>query len=226
MIRLVTPARFKLLHGARDAAGRVVRRDGVAPFGVRKQSTEPVEKLDERTLRFTISTAAVDRDRDMIAVEGWELAAFERNPVVLWAHQADTLPIGKAVDVTKAGDRLMSAVRFLPEEGYGTASQIADTVYRMARDGWLSATSVGFRPLSWDFTEDEARGANDWWPGVDFHTQELVELSIVTVPANPEALIEPDVIVEPEPVAEIAANYAEARARRRRRALAAIMGAH
>ena len=37
---------------------------------------------------------------------------------------------------------------------------------------------------------DKDRGADDWFPGIDFEEQELVELSIVTVPANPEALVD------------------------------------
>ena len=69
----------------------------------------------------------------------------------------------------------------------GKAVKEGDTA--VYADGFLSATSVGFRQLTWDFTEDEERGADDWWPGIVFHTQELVEFSIVTVPANPEALI-------------------------------------
>ena len=41
---------------------------------------------DSRDVRFTISTEVVDRDRDIIQTKGWDLASFEKNPVVLWAH--------------------------------------------------------------------------------------------------------------------------------------------
>ena len=67
----------------------------------------------------------------------------------------------------------------------------AEGIKQLCRSGFLFATSVGFRPLEWDFTEDEARGADDWFPGIDFHRHELMEFSIVSIPANPEALIEP-----------------------------------
>ena len=72
---------------------------------------------------------------------------------------------------------------------------MAESIYRLAQGGFLAATSVGFRPLKWEYTSDLARGADDWFPGIDFEQQELVEFSIVTVPANPEALIE-----QPDPV--------------------------
>jgi HK97 family phage prohead protease len=164
-------------------------------LGVRKSETIPPEVADDgdRTLRFTITTGAVDRDRDRINVAGWQFDAFRKNPVVLWAHDSRLLPLGKAIDLAASADRVSATVKFLPAEGFGEAGQFADTVYRMGKDGWLSATSVGFRPLKWDFTDDKDRGADDWWPGIDFHEQELVEFSICTVPANPEALIEPTV---------------------------------
>lgn len=212
----VTAFRFKNLHvdprGIRSKTGPVV--------GVRKEALEPVEVLDDRTLRFCISTGSVDRDLDLISVDGWQLDHFQKNPVVLWAHQAQALPIGKALDVSNRGDRLSAVVQFLPATGYGAASEFAEQVYGLARDGFLSATSVGFRPLRWDFTTDTARGAEDWWPGIDYHEQELVELSLCTVPANPEALIEPLLPEVTPPIVDLAALEA-ARAKRRRALLLA-----
>ena len=230
-MRIVSPRRFKLLAGERangaNGGRRLVRR--LAPLdelAVRKLTTEAVEPEGERTLRFVISTGIVDRDMDSINPQGWHLDDYKRNPVVLWAHDSFSLPIGKAVELSADGARLSSAVKFLPS-GYGEASDFADTVYRLARDGWLSATSVGFRPLAWDFTEDEARGAEGWWPGIDFHEQELMEFSLCCVPANPEALIEPGEMVEAgsdSPAIEPPAAGVSAmmRARRRRAALAAV----
>lgn len=188
MIEFLSALQFKQFHVKRP------RRAAAPLLGVRKEAIDKVEKLDERTLRFTISTAAVDRDLDKIDVAGWQLDNFARNPVVLWAHRADELPIGRAIDFGSDRQRLFSAVQFLPS-GYGSASDLAETIYRMAADGYLSATSVGFRPITWDFTADKDRGGDDWFPGIDFHEQELVELSIVAVPSNPEALIE--TLIEP-----------------------------
>lgn len=167
-----------------------------AVVGIRKQTIEGVEKLNGSRLGFTISTGAVDRDQDMINVKGWQLAHYLRNPVVLWSHRADELPIGKVTDIGNDERRLYAEVEFLPG-GYGAASDLADCICRMASDGYINATSVGFRPLKWDVTQDEARGANDWFPGIDFHEQELVELSLVSVPSNPEALIDGAIPIEP-----------------------------
>jgi HK97 family phage prohead protease len=222
-------AAWKRLHLKRLGRG-YVRRGGAALAGLRKHASGPVEKLDDRTLRFTVSTGAVDRDMDTVAPGGWDLAAFEKNPVVLWSHRADDPPIGKAIDFGADERRLFSAVRFLPD-GYGKASEIADTIYRMASDGWLAATSVGFRPVKWDFTTDVERGAEDWFPGIDYQRQELVEFSIVSVPSNPEALIEAPIepggddqgsanVIVPAPVQLVGYDPD----RRKRRARAAMLG--
>jgi HK97 family phage prohead protease len=221
---------FKTFHVKRGPTGAPLRlKDAGIVAGVRKQSIEAVEKVDDGTLRFTISTGAVDRDEDTIAVRGWQLDNFRKNPVVLWSHRADELPIGKVVDIGRDERRLHAAVKFLPG-GYGTASDLADVIHRLNLDGYLSATSVGFRPLQWDFTEDETRGADSWFPGIDFHEQELVELSLCCVPSNPEALIE-GIPIEPgggsqdtAPVISPAPVQLLELDRYRRRARAALLG--
>jgi HK97 family phage prohead protease len=230
-MKFVTAQAFKSFHVERSATGGPLRvKQPDIMLGVRKLATEAVEKIDDRTLHYTISTGAVDRDMDMIDVAGWKLDHYLKNPVVLWAHRADELPIGKTVDIGKDATKLHAAVRFLPS-GYGAASDLADCIYRLSLDGYLPATSVGFRPLSWDFTDDETRGADGWFPGIDFHEQELVELSMVSVPSNPEALIDGAIPITPgggdndsAPVITPAPVQVVAFDRYQRRARAALLG--
>lgn len=217
----VTVRAFKQLHKSAKSPGIV---------GVRKQTLEGVEKLNSRTLGFTISTGAVDRDQDCINVRGWQLRHYLKNPVVLWSHRADELPIGKVIDIGNDDSRLFASVEFLPG-GYGAASDLADCTYRMAGDGYLNATSVGFRPIKFDFTDDQERGADSWFPGIDFHEQELVELSLVSVPSNPEALIDGGIPIQPgggsqdsAPVISPAPVQVVSFERYRRRARAALLG--
>lgn len=136
----------------------------------------------DRTLQFTISTASVDRDDDTIAVEGWELANFLKNPVVLWAHDSMSPPLAKAVATWVEGGKLKSRAQFHQE------FEFADMVYRLYKGGYMKATSVGFIPRSYVINED--RAGNGWGPAFDFKSQELLEFSAVPVPANPEALHE------------------------------------
>ena len=103
-----------------------------------------VERLGDRQLRFTISTDAIDRDYDKVIQDGWELANYLKNPVVLFGHNADALPVGKCVEIGIENGNLIAAVEFAKPEWYPQA----ESVYQMCLHGFLSATSVGFRPLN------------------------------------------------------------------------------
>jgi HK97 family phage prohead protease len=139
------------------------------------------ENEAKRQLSFTISTASVDRMGDSIAVDGWDLTAYKKNPVVLWAHDMTGLPIGRAADISVEDGKLKSVAEFVPAD----ISRFADAVYRLYQAKFLNAASVGFRPTKWAWTEDKDRKF-----GIDFEQQELLEYSAVPVPANADALIE------------------------------------
>jgi len=134
---------------------------------------------------FTISTGAVDREGDTIDPKGWDLGPYKKNPVVLWAHMHTLLPVGNSPDISLDGKKLRAAVEFTPEGEV----PFNDQVRRLVHGGFLKATSVGFLPRAWERSEDEDR-EGPFGPGFDFKSQELLEFSIVPVPANPEALIE------------------------------------
>jgi HK97 family phage prohead protease len=136
----------------------------------------------DRTFTFTISTARVDRMGDTIAVDGWKLDAFRRNPVVLWAHDGSLLPVGRATDVWVQGGRLKATAELAPSN----VSPYAERVRGMLSGRFLNATSVGFSPLKYAFTDDPQRKF-----GIDFIEQELLEFSIVSVPANSDCLLDP-----------------------------------
>jgi HK97 family phage prohead protease len=131
-----------------------------------------------RTYRFTISTPSVDRMGDTIAVQGWDLSDYHRNPIVLFGHNSDALPVGRATRVWTEGNRLKAEMRF-------AATSFAERVRKQVESRVLNATSVGFRPLEFSFSRDPQRQL-----GIDFTKAELLEFSIVTVPANAEALYE------------------------------------
>lgn len=156
---------------------------------VAKATASVAESVGGRALKFTISTDAVDRDNDVINQKGWVLKNYLKNPVTLWSHRGDEPPIGKTVWIGNEDDSLKAVVEFVPANN-PLVGDMAEGIYQMCKDGFISATSVGFMPLEYELTTDKSRGADGWNPGVDHLKQELFELSIVPVPANPEALIE------------------------------------
>jgi len=72
----------------------------------------------------------------------------------------------------------VEAIVEFPEKG---VYPFADTVYDMIKKGFINASSVGFKPLKYNFKDDGY--------GMAFIEQELLEFSFVPVPDNPEALI-------------------------------------
>ncbi len=172
---------FAVDRATEVSALRAAQKTGLVPKVRREFDTEVKVLDDSRSVDFTISTASVDRYGDTVSVDGWKLSNFRKNGVVLWMHDNTMLPVGKALDTRIEGGKLKSRVEFTPP---GMA-RFNDTVFDMIKGGFLSATSVGFIPLKYAFVDDPERRF-----GIDFQEQELLEFSIVTVPANPEALIE------------------------------------
>lgn len=131
---------------------------------------------DTEFFTFMFSDATPDRMDDTIDAKGWELGNFKRNPVILWAHDADQPPVGKSVSTFVKDDQLIGVVQFAPTD-------FAQEVKSLYKGGFMNAVSVGFQPLEWDFST-----RSDW--GLDFKRQELHETSAVPVPAHPGALLE------------------------------------
>jgi HK97 family phage prohead protease len=134
---------------------------------------------DSRTIKFLISTDAVDRDGDSIDPKGWDVASYKKNPIVLWSHDYSGLPVAKAIGIEQTKNGLAATAEF-PAKGI---HPFADTVYELLKGGFLGATSVGFKPIKHEKATDREKGMN-------YFQQELLEFSIVPIPANPEALVQ------------------------------------
>jgi len=127
---------------------------------------------------FILSTEDVDRAGDIVR-QNWELAAFNRNPIALWAHDHER-PIGNWVNVGVKGGKLTGRLDFAER---GTSSFI-DMLRGLVEQRILRAVSVGFKPLARELRLDQ----NERVLGYTFTKSELLEGSLVSVPANANAL--------------------------------------
>lgn len=142
---------------------------------------------DEGTFTATITTGAVDRDHEIIIAKGVSFENFLKVPVVMFGHDHHGLPIGKALWVKSArGGKIIAKVKVAPTE-------FAQEVFELIKGGFLSAVSIGFRPIgdkNGPPTEKEIAKNPDMagarWV---YRESDLLEFSVVNVPANPEALI-------------------------------------
>jgi hypothetical protein len=144
-----------------------------------------ITKAGNRTIRFVASDETVDRYGDIIRVDGWQLDNFAKNGPLLFGHASREPPIGTAKAWVE-GKQLLADATFLPEG----VSDFADEVWRITDAGALKSVSVGFLPTKapnylW---ADDDPDHEEWPIGFEFVGQELLELSVVPVPANPAAL--------------------------------------
>lgn len=150
----------------------------VAPTLVRDAATQAtVSDATKRQMTFVISDATRDRANDSLFPEGCDFANYQKNPVLLFAHDYSSLPIGKCVDGPKlVNGQLVCTFEFLTAD----ANPLSELVWQQVQAGTLRAISVGFRPLKaiW----------NDIAGGIDYLMWELLESSVVPVPCNPNAL--------------------------------------
>lgn len=159
---------------------KALAQEGKAPEGalVRKCPETRFEKGESaNAFTFILSTDSVDRENDTISVSGWDTTNFLKggSGPVLWAHDYSSLPVGKSSNVRVENGSLVGDVEF-------AGHPFAQTVRELVENGTLKSVSVGFRPKSFEINQE--RG------GFDFKEQELLEFSIVPVPANPDAVIQ------------------------------------
>lgn len=134
-------------------------------------------RRDVREADFVASTDAIDSYGERVA-QNWRLERFKSNPVALFAHNSWALPIGRAPMCKVEDNKLVCTIRF----GTAKANPLAENVWNCVQEDILCAVSVGFRPHSirMEIEDDE-----EVWILDD---NELHEISIVPIPANPEAL--------------------------------------
>lgn len=129
-------------------------------------------------LEYVMSDSSIDRYGDIVEQDGWQLSNFRKNPIALFGHNSG-FPIGKWKNVRVEAGKLLGHLELLAK---GTSARI-DEVIAAVEAGVLRAVSVGFAPL-----EMEPIDEKDLWGGYRFTKSELVECSLVAVPANPNAL--------------------------------------
>lgn len=140
-----------------------------------------IESVVNDIYTFTISTPEIDRYGTIIIPSGIDYTDYLNNPVVLAQHDSDDLPIGKCLGFAMNGENLEATIQVhrLTED----ACQIAD----LLNAGYLNAVSVGIIPIEYhDETIDGTKVTV-------YDKSELVEFSVVSIPANRTALIKKSV---------------------------------
>lgn len=157
---------------------------------IRKKNAD---NADDRTLTFVASDGTRDSAHTVLNQAGWKLDRFNANPVIGyqhdiyggWENDPDNV-IGKGhayIEEQDGKKLLMVDITFEPAD----INEKADKIYKKLLFGSLNSVSVGFMPVG-----RGAWGKGDEGPGEANETyyyagQELLEISVVNIPANPNA---------------------------------------
>ena len=136
---------------------------------------------------FIASTSAPDRHKTVLNQKNWQLDNYNNNPIIGYMHNVygngcnDPDPsdvIGKGRAFFEGGDLRIGII-------FDDQDEKAQKVESKVDRGFLNTVSVGFIEVG-----DGHRGNEDDDEDKDlyyFHGQELLEVSIVNIPSNPEA---------------------------------------
>ena len=142
-------------------------------------------KIDEKTrsVEFVASDESVDSYGTIIPVKNWVLDRFNGNGIIgyqhnlYWSSDPDNV-IGKGTAWVEDG-KLMVRIEFEPKE----INELAEKIYQKVLFGSINGVSVGFRELE----PGEAKEIDGQVVYV-FGRCELLEISVVNIPANANAL--------------------------------------
>lgn len=131
---------------------------------------------DERTIEGIATTPSTDRMGDIIDPMG---AKFAAELPLLWQHN-HAEPVGhvRFGKPTPQGIPFTARVAKIAEEGELKA--LVDKAWQSVKARLVRAVSIGFRPIEYSLMESG---------GVRFLETEILELSLVTVPANSDCTI-------------------------------------
>lgn len=140
-------------------------------------------KAEDGQRPVLVSTDDVDRMGDIVEPDGIDLANYRKNPVILWAHDYYTPPIGSAMWIRRQEHGLLAKPRW-------ASTDFAQQIKLLYDEGHLRAWSIGFLVKEWERITAKDDDGNDKLTGYRYTKTELLEFSAVPVPANPEALSE------------------------------------
>lgn len=145
---------------------------------VERLFTSEVKQVKDNIVDFVITTEDVDRYGERVLARGCEYENYLQNPIVLFAHDWE-LPVGRCIGLRVKENSIEARTELFPDL---IEEPRAKTAVNMALNGILRAVSIGFVPKETKYERIDGQEVKTYtrW--------ELVEYSLVTVPANPKAI--------------------------------------
>lgn len=164
------------------------------PRPARASRSFPISDVDEATRSVSILASTpnpvevdwVNEDGKTVqileAIESWDLSRFEKNPVLLWAHDSEGFPVGTGDDVEVGDFGLKMRAKIASKE----ANPLSEQLWNALKEKLVRAVSVGFES-----------GEERWeeWEGKRLRVISnaiLLEVSFCSLPKDEDAGVVPD----------------------------------
>lgn len=158
---------------SKDDKSQVTREVGERVDVVCGLDPTTVKDLGDGVFEATVTTSEVDRSNENILTAGIDTSTWEKTGMpVLYGHDYSGLPIGKGLSFKTFKNKMTSRFQLAVQE-----YPFAKTVAALIKGGYLNSVSIGGVVKEW--TEDYKTIAK----------MEMVEFSVVPVPANASAVI-------------------------------------
>jgi hypothetical protein len=131
---------------------------------------------------FISSDDTLDRYNEVVTQAGWKLKNFLANPVVPDCHDYSSITKILGRDILPLEDQIQKG-RLCCRCLFAVDNPLGLVAYKMSKGVFIRSQSVGFIPLEW------VSGDSNDKPDRTYTEQELLEKSLVVVPANPGATI-------------------------------------
>ncbi len=147
---------------------------------------------DKEPTKFSsvITTSAVDRDQEVVVPSGMNSKDYERNPVLLYAHDPNK-PIGKMLTMRRGESSIDADFVLAPRPESHEGEWLPDTIGSLMRFGALNGVSIQFAPIDGGMRRATKADTEKYGAGVKtvYSKWKLLEVSVVSIPANQDALI-------------------------------------
>lgn len=146
----------------------------------------------ERADISIISTNDLDRDGEILIPEGIDRTQYERNPVVLWAHDYNHVPVGRCLWIKQVERSLKAKTLYADRPVKHEGEWFPDVCFSLVQQQVLKGKSVGYLELAKRRPSEQEKKD---FPELEQATwiverALLLEYSVVPVPCNQAAIVE------------------------------------
>lgn len=173
VIKLYDEGNFEVQEFFSDELSRMAQQTPEEALPEPEPAPEGVIRISGWASRYrTEDGVVIDRDQEVTDTDSLSIKNFLKNPVILYNHDQDNI-IGRATRITKSYEGI-----FIEAEIHRITG--LEHVYEAVAKNLLQTFSIGFIPKAFDYDED-----NDV---LVLQDGDLFEVSVVSVPANAEAV--------------------------------------